>query len=86
VLDILVQERRNAEAADHFFRRLLDGVGDVPERIVTDKLASYAAARQRIPALSAVRHLHVRAAARLNNRVEQSRQPTRLRERQMHGF
>jgi putative transposase len=34
-------------------------------------------------ALHAVEHLRVRAAARLNNRAEQSHQPTRLRERQM---
>lgn len=50
---------------------------------VTDKLASYAAAKARIHALSAAKHVHVRAAARLNNRAEQSHQPTRLRERRM---
>ena len=31
-------------------------------------------------------HLRLRAAARLNNRVEQSHQPTWLRERQMRRF
>jgi hypothetical protein len=67
VLDIFVQERRDACAAERFFRRLLGQVGDAPERIVTDKLASHAVAEQRIPALNAVKHVHVRAAARLNN-------------------
>ena len=86
VLDILVQERRNAVAAERFFRRLLERVENVPERIITDKLASYAAAKQRIPALQAVPHVHVRAAARLNNRIEQSHQPTRVRERCMRRF
>jgi putative transposase len=61
-------------------------VDDVPERIVTDKLASYAVAKQRIPALDTAKHIHVRAAARLNNRAEQSHQPTRVRERRMQRF
>jgi putative transposase len=38
VLDILVQERRDAEAAKRFFRRRLKGVDYVPRVIVTDKL------------------------------------------------
>jgi putative transposase len=36
--------------------------------------------------LAAVEHPPVRAAARLNNRVEQSHQPTRLRKRQTRRF
>jgi putative transposase len=86
VLDILVQERRNAAAAERFFRRRLAPVNDTPERIVTDKLASYAAAKQRIPGLNAVKHVYVRATARLNNRIEPSHQPTRIRERRMQRF
>ena len=39
-----------------------------------------------MPELAGVAHLRVRAAARLNNRVEQSHQPTRLRERVMRRF
>jgi putative transposase len=57
VLDIFVQARRDADAAERFFRRLLDGVGRPPERIVTDKLASYAAAKKRIPALNSAKHI-----------------------------
>lgn len=86
VLDILVQARRDAAAAERFFRRLLGQVEEAPEQIVTDKLASYAVAKQRIPALEAVKHIYVRAAARLNNRIEQSHQPTRVRERRMQRF
>ena len=87
VLDILVQERRNADAAERFFRRLLaHSDGAAPERIITDKLASYAVAKQRIPVLDAVKHVCVRAAARLNNRIEQSHQPSRLHERRMQRF
>ena len=72
VLDILVQERRDTAAAERFFHRLLNQVGDAPEQIVTDKLASYAAAKERIPALSRTEHLKVRSKGRLNNRAEQS--------------
>ena len=86
VLDILVQPQRDADAAERFFRRLLDGVGRPPEEMVTDKLASYAAAKQRIAALEAAKHVYVRAAARLNNRIERSHQATRVRERRMWRF
>lgn len=86
VLDILVQERRDAAAAERFFRKILERVGSAPERIITDGLASYAAAKEKIPALQPVLHIRVRAAARLNNRIEQSHQPSRLRERRMQRF
>jgi putative transposase len=33
-----------------------------------------------------VKHVFVKAAARVNNRAENSHQPTRRRERQMQGF
>ena len=45
VLDILVQRHRSAKAAKRFFRKLLKGLRAVPRAIVTDRLASYAAAR-----------------------------------------
>ena len=38
VLDILVQERRNATAAKRFFKRLLAGLKFKPRRIITDGL------------------------------------------------
>jgi putative transposase len=41
VLDVLVQSRRNAKAAERFFRKLLKGLRYVPRVLVTDKLASY---------------------------------------------
>ena len=48
VLDILVQERRDARAAKRFFRRLLKGLEYVPRVIVTDKLRSYGVAKRRL--------------------------------------
>jgi putative transposase len=38
VLDILVQDQRNATAAKRFFKRLLAGLKYKPRRLVTDGL------------------------------------------------
>lgn len=81
VLDILVQSRRNAKAAERFFRKLLKGLQFIPRVIVTDKLRSYAIAKRDI--LPGVEH---RQSRYLNNRVEASHQPTRRRERHMKRF
>ncbi len=81
VLDILVQDRRNATAAKRFFRRLLSGLKYKPRRLVTDGLRSYGVARREV--LPDVRH---RTSRHLNNRAENSHQPTRRRERQMQRF
>jgi putative transposase len=40
VLDILVQSRRNKQAAKKFFRKLLKGCQYVPRVLITDKLGS----------------------------------------------
>jgi putative transposase len=55
----------------------------VPRKIVTDQLRSYPAAKAEIPELAHVKHMFVKAAARLNNRAENSHQPTRERERRV---
>ena len=62
VLDILVQERRNATAAKRFFKRLLAGLKYKPRKIVTDGLRSYGVARREV--LPEVRH---RTSRYLNN-------------------
>jgi putative transposase len=81
VLDILVQSRRNKQAARKFFRKLLKGLTYVPRVLITDKLKSYGAAKREI--LPGVEHRQHRY---LNNRAENSHQPTRQRERRMQGF
>ena len=58
----------------------------MPRKIVTDQLRSYPAAMAEIPDLVSVKHVFVKAAARLNNPAENSHQPTRERERRMRGF
>ena len=85
-LDVLLQEHRDTDAAERFFRKLLDHAGGAPERITTDKLGSYAAALRQMPELAGVEHQQVRSAMRCNNRVEQAHQPTRIRERRMGRF
>ncbi len=81
VLDILIQSRRNKQAAKKFFRKLLKGLAYVPRVVITDKLASYGAAKREV--LPSVEH---RQHKRLNNRAENSHQPTRERERRMRRF
>ena len=85
-LDVLLQERRDTDAAARFFRRLLGITGAAPERITTDKLGSYAAAIAQLSEMRSVEHVQVRSAMRCNNRVEQAHQPTRVRERVMRRF
>ncbi len=81
VLDILVTFKRDAQAAKRFFRKLLKGCKYVPRVIITDKLASYGVAKREI--MPGVEH---RQHKRLNNRAENSHQPTRQKERQMRRF
>src|SRR5438309_5832708 len=81
VLDILVQSRRNKRATKKFFRKLLKGLQYLPRVIITDKLRSYGAAKREI--LPGVEH---RQHKGLNNRAENSHQPTRLREKIMRRF
>jgi putative transposase len=81
VLDLLVQPRRDKRAAKKFFRKLLKGLTYVPRVIITDKLKSHGAAKREI--LPGVEHRQHRY---LNNRAENSHQPTRQRERRMQRF
>ena len=81
LLDILVQSRRNRRAATRFFRKVLKRQGGTPRPLVTDKLASYPAAKRSV--LPSVPHVTTRYA---NNRAELSHQPTRQQERSVRRF
>src|SRR5262245_55418965 len=81
ILDILVQFRRDKQAAKQVFRKLIKGLQYVPRVIITDKLKSYGAAKREI--LPGVEH---RQSRYLNNRCENSHRPTRQREYRMQGF
>ncbi len=84
-LDILLRKRRDKAAAKRFFQRVLRSF-PAPCKIVTDQLRSYPVAKAGIPELANAKHVFVKAAARVNNRAENSHQPTRERERRMRGF
>src|SRR5918998_4605920 len=78
VLDVLVQSRRDKRAAKRLLRELLKRQGRPPRVMVTDKLGSYGTAKREL--MPSVEHRRHRG---LNNRAENSHQPTRRRERQM---
>ena len=81
VLDILVQSKRNTHAPKRSFKKLLKGLRYSPRRLMTDKLSSYTSAHREL--IPEVEH---RRGGRLNNRAENSHQPTRERERRMRRF
>ena len=85
VLDLLLQDRRDTQAAKTFLGRLLVNY-DVPDVIHTDKLWSYGAAIRELPVLHSVEHVQVISTARCNNLIEQSHRPTRQQERSQIGF
>jgi transposase-like protein len=81
VLDVLVQSKRNKHAALKLMRKLLKKYSFVAERLVTDDLWSYGAAVHDLR----IGSRHERGRWK-NNRVENSHQPTRRRERKRQRF
>jgi putative transposase len=81
MLDVLVQSRRDARAAKRLLRKLLKRQMRPSRVMITDKLASYGAAKKDV--MPSVEH---REHKGLNNRAGNSHQPTRRRERQMKQF
>lgn len=79
-LAILVQSRRNTQAAKRFMRKLMKQFG-LPRVMITDKLRSYDAAKRAL-----VPGLEHRSHKGLNNPAEVSHKPTRRRERVMGRF
>jgi putative transposase len=81
VLDIPVQSHRDAKAAKRLLRKLLKKQGIAPRVLITNKLASYGVAKREImPGVEQRQHKG------LNNRAQNSHQPTRRRERIMKRF
>jgi MoaA/NifB/PqqE/SkfB family radical SAM enzyme len=72
VLDVLVQSRRDKRAAKRLLRKLLRKQMRPPRVVITDKLGSYGAAKREI--MPGIEH---RQHKGLNNRAENSHQPTR---------
>jgi putative transposase len=81
VLDALVQSRRDRRAAERRLRKIIRNQARAPRVMVTDKLRSYSAARDDMGML-----FEHRQHKGLNNRAENSHQPTRRREPIMKRF
>lgn len=81
VVDVYLQASRDGTAAKRFFKRLIRSNQGEPRRIVTDKLRSYGVAQREV--IPEATHVTKQYA---NNRVEQSHELTRVRERGMRRF
>ena len=70
VLDILVQRRRNKDAAKKFFRRLLKGLQYVPRVVITDKLRQLPGGSATLPPLPRSPHhvIHPRLSRLVDRR------------------
>jgi transposase-like protein len=79
--EVLVQAKRDKNAALRLMRKLLKNQGLVPTSIVTDRYRAHDAALRNL-GLSGI---HLRGK-RLNNRAESSHVAVRRRERKMQGF
>ena len=82
VLDLVVQRRRDTDAALKLLRHLLHNQPVEPQTITTDGLASYGAALDVLD----LRHLHRPGRLRENHRAENSHLPIRRRERKQQKF
>lgn len=81
MLDVLVQSRRDRHAAERVMRMLIKKHGRTPRVPITDKLKSYAAADKD----QCLKFEH-RQRKGLNNRAENSHQPTLVREKVLRRF
>ena len=82
LVDSLLSEKRNMEAAQTFFKQAVAVVGSVPDQITTDGHTSYPRAIRETMG-SNVQH---RMSKYLNNRLEQDHRGIKQRYYPMHGF
>ena len=81
MVDAYFSKRRNAAAAEGFFRRGIDETGVVPSRVTTDKAKCYPPALRAV--LPGVEH---RTSKYLNNGVERDHGHLKQRLYAMRGF
>src|SRR5579863_9174315 len=81
VLDVLVQARRDNDAALRLMRKLLKNQRFVPSSIITDRYRAYDAALRDL----GLSHLH-RRGKRLNNQAQSLHVPIRRREQKIQRF
>lgn len=82
LVDSMLSEKRNMEAAQRFFRQAVDVVGHVPEQVTTDGHTSYPRAIRETMGQN-VSH---RTNKYLNNRLEQDHRGIKQRYYPMRGF
>ena len=74
VLDVLVQSRRDKKAAKRLLRKLLKKQGRAPRVMITDKLASYGAAKDEVmPSVEHRRHKGLYGDIDVKVRVQRQR-------------
>ena len=81
VVDAYFSKRRNADAAEGFFRRSIDETGVKPERVTTDKAKCYPPALRNV--LPGVEH---QTSKYLNNGIERDHGHLKQRLYPMRGF
>jgi transposase-like protein len=85
-IDFYLSERRDVNAAKHFFRKAMNSVG--PPRVIT--LDAYAASHRAVRELKSEgrlpRRVRVRSSKYLNNMIEQDHRRIKQRTRPMLGF
>jgi transposase-like protein len=82
VVDSMLSEKRNMEAAKQFFKQAVGVVGHVPDQVTTDGHTSYPRAIRETMS-SNVQH---RTNTYLNNRLEQDHRGIKQRSYPMRGF
>ncbi|CAA9302015.1 MAG: hypothetical protein AVDCRST_MAG93-4671 [uncultured Chloroflexia bacterium] len=81
MVDAYFSKRRNADAAEGFFRRAIDETGLTPEKVTTDKAKCYPPALRAV--LPDVEH---RTSKELNNGIERDHGHLKQRLYPMRGF
>jgi putative transposase len=82
LVDSMVSEKRNMDAAQRFFQQVLQTVDHAPERVTTDGHTSYPRAIREILGSDVVH----RTTHYLNNRLEQDHRGIKQRYYPMRGF
>ncbi len=82
LVDSMLSEKRNMDAAKRFFQQVLQTVGHAPERVTTDGHTSYPRAIREILGSDVVH----RTNHYLNNRLEQDHRGIKQRYYPMRGF
>ncbi|WP_392558811.1 IS6 family transposase [Orbus mooreae] len=80
-IDVLVQEKRDSKAAKRFIKKIRKSIKQPALKVVADKLKSYIKPIKTL--LLSTPHI---TQQYVNNRAENSHQPTRLRERKIRKF